>query len=56
MFLVVALVHGGLGASTWLMEANGASRVRVVVLGFVVSACVALLALGSYTFFTYELT
>jgi succinate dehydrogenase hydrophobic anchor subunit len=56
MFLVVALVQGGLGASTWLMEANGASRVRVVVLGFVVSACVALLALGSYTFFTYELT
>jgi succinate dehydrogenase hydrophobic anchor subunit len=56
MFMVVALVHGGLGAGKWLMATNGASRVRVVVLGFVVSVCVALLALGSYTFFTYELT
>jgi succinate dehydrogenase hydrophobic anchor subunit len=56
MFLVVALIHGGLGASRWLMVDHGASRVRVVALGFVVSACVALLALGSYTFFSYELT
>lgn len=56
MFLVVALVHGVLATSMWLTSTKRTSAWRVVALGFVVSAGVALLVLGSYTFFTYELT
>ncbi len=54
VFLVVAIVHGGIGLLRWL-TGGGWSRWRQGAIGFVFAACAALLILGTYTLFTFEI-
>jgi succinate dehydrogenase hydrophobic anchor subunit len=56
VFLVVALVHAGLGAMKWLASDRDHLRIRQVGVGFVLAVCLALAVLGTFTMFTYELT
>lgn len=56
VFLVVALVHGGLGTTRWLSGDRAVGGWRTLASGFVLAVCVALVVLGSYTLFTFELT
>ena len=56
VFLVVGLAHGALGAVRWLNRDRAVGGFRSAVGLFVAAACFALLILGSYTLFTFELT
>jgi succinate dehydrogenase hydrophobic anchor subunit len=56
VFLVVGLAHGGLGAVRWLNRDRAVGGFRSAVAVFVATASFALLILGSYTLFTFELT
>jgi succinate dehydrogenase hydrophobic anchor subunit len=55
VFLVVATVHGGVGLLLWLSR-DGLRGWRQVAVGFVLAASAALLVLGSYTLFTFEIS
>jgi len=54
VFLVVAIVHGGIGLVLVLTSGRW-SRWRQGAVGFVVAGCAALLVLGTYTLFTFEI-
>lgn len=55
VFLLVALVHGGASTIRWLLHGRSLAGWRPVAAGLLVSVCVALAILGSYTVFTYEI-
>ncbi len=56
VFLVVALAHGGLGTTRWLAAGRDRPRIRQGAAGFVLAACLALVVLGTFTMFTFEVT
>jgi len=56
VFLVVALVHGGISTARWLARDQQVGGWRSVTVGLFGALCVALLVLASYTFFTFDVT